>query len=66
MTATVKPIAARARRTFLERLYLPAILKGLGITFRHFFRAAREERDDAVPRGAVGGARTTTAARPSS
>jgi NADH-quinone oxidoreductase subunit I len=29
---------ARTRPSFLERLYLPAILKGLSITFRRMFR----------------------------
>jgi NADH-quinone oxidoreductase subunit I len=40
VTATVKPIP-RHRTTFAERLYVPAILKGLGITIRHFFQGLR-------------------------
>lgn len=34
--ARVKPVT-RTPPTFLERLYLPSILKGLGITFRRMF-----------------------------
>jgi NADH-quinone oxidoreductase subunit I len=36
VTATVKPVRRR-RTTFLDRLFLPAILKGLSITFRRMF-----------------------------
>jgi len=36
MTATVKPVD-RKPASFLERIYLPAVLKGLGITFRRIF-----------------------------
>ena len=36
MTATVKPVDRKAP-TFLDRLYLPAIFKGLSITFRRMF-----------------------------
>jgi NADH-quinone oxidoreductase subunit I len=37
MTATVKKVDRR-KPTFWERLYLPAILKGLSITFRRMFK----------------------------
>jgi len=37
MTITVKPVRRR-RTTFLDRLYLPAIFKGLSITFRRMFK----------------------------
>ena len=37
MTITVKPVNRR-KATFADRLYLPAILKGLGITFRRMFK----------------------------
>ncbi|MDA1194049.1 MAG: NADH-quinone oxidoreductase subunit I [Planctomycetota bacterium] len=37
MTVTVKPVRRR-KATFLDRLYLPAILKGLSITFKRMFR----------------------------
>ncbi len=37
MTATVRTVA-RTKPSFAERLYLPAILKGLGITFRRLFK----------------------------
>jgi NADH-quinone oxidoreductase subunit I len=36
MTARVKPVRRR-ESTFLDRLFLPAIFKGLGITFRRMF-----------------------------
>lgn len=36
MTATVKKVD-RKPPTFAERIYIPAILKGLGITFRRMF-----------------------------
>ena len=31
-------IASNKKMTFLERIYLPAIIKGFGITFSHLFR----------------------------
>lgn len=31
-------VVSNKRMSFLERIYLPAILKGLGITIKHFFR----------------------------
>ena len=37
MTVTVKKVV-RTKPTFLERLYLPSILKGLSITFRQMFK----------------------------
>ena len=37
MTATVKPVKRR-KSSFVDRLYLPAILKGMGITFRRMFK----------------------------
>jgi NADH-quinone oxidoreductase subunit I len=37
MTVTVKPVRRRAT-TFLDRLYLPAIAKGLSITFGRMFK----------------------------
>lgn len=36
MAVTVKPVN-RKKTTFIERLYMPAILKGLSITFRRMF-----------------------------
>ena len=38
MAITVKPIARR-KTTLKERLYVPSILSGMGITIRHFFRS---------------------------
>ncbi len=37
MPAKVKPVR-RKEQSFIERLYLPAIAKGLGITFRRIFK----------------------------
>ncbi len=37
MTATVKPVRRR-KATFIDRLYLPAIFKGLSITFKRMFK----------------------------
>lgn len=37
LTKKVKPVD-RSPMTFMERLYLPAILKGMGLTFRHLFK----------------------------
>ena len=36
MTATVKPVKRR-KTTFMDRLFLPAIIKGMGITFGRMF-----------------------------
>jgi NADH-quinone oxidoreductase subunit I len=43
MPATVKPIVRR-KTSLKERLYIPAILTGMGITIRHFFRSLGGKR----------------------
>ena len=37
MTATVRPVKRR-KTTFMDRLFLPAIIKGMGITFGRMFK----------------------------
>jgi len=37
LTDRVKPVDRRPL-TFMEKLYLPAIIKGMGITFKHIFK----------------------------
>jgi len=37
MAITVKKVKREASLTFWERLYIPEILRGMGITLRHFF-----------------------------
>ena len=37
MTATIKPVNRR-KTTFMDRLFLPAIFKGMGITFARMFK----------------------------
>ncbi|HQW87117.1 MAG TPA: NADH-quinone oxidoreductase subunit I, partial [Flavobacteriales bacterium] len=31
-------VVSEKRMTLMERIYLPAIIKGMGITLKHFFR----------------------------
>ena len=47
MSATIQPLTSRSRvvsdkkMTLMERIYLPAVIGGLFITIRHFFRTKR-------------------------
>lgn len=49
LTNRSKPVAQK-KLNFLERMYLPAILQGLVITFRHFFRRSATLRYPEVKR----------------
>lgn len=60
--STVQPLTQRSRQvsnkkmTLLERIYLPAVIKGMWITLKHFFRlrkATVKYPDQQRPRSAV-------------
>src|SRR5262245_41044110 len=40
-----KPIA-KPKRTFAEQVYVPEIVKGLGVTMRHFFKNTFNKREN--------------------
>lgn len=62
MATALQPLTQRSRQvsnkkmTFLERIYLPAIIKGMLITLKHFFfvkRATVKYPDEERPRSAI-------------